>query len=290
MLQRGVTNGSDRAFEFRHRNQAALEYVVVSKVILIGYPALSDGAKVTYWVIYSHDWSARGGGGRKGYVYPSVKRLAALRHASERSIQRHLAELITAALITREIRPGKPSVLYIEDPSEKGVNDYITETKGGDIFVGGGVTKMSPHKKEEKKQEELVNGVESKVMEERKAAAASGLKPMSQLLQGKKWTAIDRTSWLADEMLRQTGDRQNLGCYRVAAQKCPEHVIFQAIAMLKDARTGGGVRNRGAWFVAALRRLCREQGLLNPFRPLNDRQAVDHGRGLWSYNRPDAEL
>ena len=47
MPQNGVSD-TDRTFEFRHRNPAALEYVVVSKIVLIGYPNLSDGAKVTY--------------------------------------------------------------------------------------------------------------------------------------------------------------------------------------------------------------------------------------------------
>src|SRR6266540_3614298 len=113
MVSGGATD-FDRAFEFRHRNPAALEFVILSKVILIGFPHLSDGAKITYCVIYSHDWIEQASGTRKGFVYPSLGRLAAFRHTTDRTVRRHLAELIHSRLITRETRPGKTSILYIE--------------------------------------------------------------------------------------------------------------------------------------------------------------------------------
>src|SRR5205823_3091749 len=131
-------HSNDDNFVVRHRNPTAKEYVIVSRVVLVGYPELSDGAKVTYWVIYSHDWFEADRGGRKGYAYPTIKRLAHLRHATERTIQRHLVELIAVGLLTREIRPGKPSLLYIEEPSEQEIERYFQERgRGGDKIVGG---------------------------------------------------------------------------------------------------------------------------------------------------------
>jgi len=136
----------DAPFEFRHRNPGALDYVIVSKVVLIGYPEVSDGAKVTYWVIYAHDWVERSSGERKGYAYPSLRRLAALRHTTERTIRRHLAELIGALLITRELRPGKPSVLYIEEPAGEEVEQYLrSRGRGEDKIVRTPGQKCPPH-------------------------------------------------------------------------------------------------------------------------------------------------
>src|SRR4051794_6820077 len=106
-----TTTFTSQADEYivRHRNPLARDYVIVSRVVLIGYPQLSDGAKLTYWVIYSHDWYETARGARKGFVYPTVARLAHLRHITERTIQRHLADLIQAKLLTRVERSGKSS-------------------------------------------------------------------------------------------------------------------------------------------------------------------------------------
>ncbi|MGQ9573353.1 MAG: hypothetical protein ACUVX1_02755 [Chloroflexota bacterium] len=63
---------------FRRRNRLKKHFVITSNVLLFGYPHASDAAKVTYQVIDSFDWQD-GQGLRKGFAYPSVARLAALR-------------------------------------------------------------------------------------------------------------------------------------------------------------------------------------------------------------------
>jgi hypothetical protein len=266
----------DHAFEFRHRSPAALEYLIVSKIVLLGYPHVSDGAKISYWVIYSHDWVEQASGLRKGYVYPSLKRLATLRHTTERTIRRHLAELIGAALITRELRPGKPSVLYIEEPTGPEAENYLAlRHQREDKNVRPPRTKMSaPYKNDKDKQEKLVNGIEKQVMEEGARRSASSLQPMSQLLRARKAPEVaDRTTWLVEEMVAQTGDPENSACYRVAAERCSEAVIFEALALLKDARPDGQIRNRGAWFVSTLKRLCLERHHPDPFGNRADARA-----------------
>ena len=65
-----------------------------------------------------------------------------------------------------------------------------------------------------------------------------------------------RIMWLAEEMVRETADRKSLRCYQVIARRCPEALIFEALALLKEARTDGtNLRSRGGFFVAAVRRL-----------------------------------
>ncbi len=219
-------------FELRHRNPLARRFVVVGEPILLGYPQLSDGARVTYMVIYSHDWAAPGTGQRKGYVYPTVGRLARLRRKSERTLQRHLAELLEATLLTREFRAGKPSVLYIEDPNpEPSAEQEDGHTRpGGDKNVTP--SKLSPHKQEETrtafKQDKSVNG-----------GYASLGKPEGQV------------DYLVSEILKVCGDEHSRGYYRLVARAVPDARIFAA---LSEVTHDGPVRNRGAAFVSKVRR------------------------------------
>ena len=262
----------------RHRNPLARDYVIVSRVVLVGYPELSDGAKVTYWVIYSHDWYDPGRGGRKGYVYPTVGRLAVLRHSTSRTIQRHLVELINAGLLTRAIRRGKPSILYIEEPREDEIERCNKEGRG-DISVGRGVTFLSPQQEDEENQKKAVNGVGESLMEEERHKAG-GLKPIGDLLglRHLQRNPVNRTEWLANQILIQTGDSHSLGCYRAVARRCPETLIFEALSLLREARRDGTVRRtKGALFIGITRRLCSERGVPDPFdRGGLNKTAVGH--------------
>lgn len=261
---------SDEQYIVRHRNPLAGDYVVVSRVVLIGYPQLSDSAKLTYWVIYSHDWYERDGKGRKGYAYPTIARLASLRRATPRTIQRHLRELIHVGLLTRELRAGRPSLLFIEEPSKPEIDRYLANrSEGGDKNVGGGATRMSPHKEEEIKQEKSINAVENLVMEEG-SEKSPGWHSIGGLLNQKQLPreVRDRQHWVADEIAARTGDQRSLGCYRIIASKCPASLIFEALSLLKETQRDGRVRaSHGALFVATVRRLCRERGLLDPVGP-----------------------
>jgi hypothetical protein len=113
----------------RHRNRLRHHYTVTSNVFLYGYRGLSDGAKVTYLVVDSFDWSDAAGL-RKGFAHPSLGRLAKIRAVEKRSIRRHLAELEGVELITRKERPGKPSLLIIEDPSTEETDLYLRTFAG----------------------------------------------------------------------------------------------------------------------------------------------------------------
>jgi hypothetical protein len=272
--QLGSVDHPEKPIEFCHRNPMARDFVIVSRVVLLGYPKLSDGAKVTYWVVYSHDWyePARG---RKGFAFPTIGRLARLRHTSGRTVQRHLAQLIAAGLLTRELRPGRPSVLYIEEPNEAAVTDYLAEhQRGGDIPVGGGVTKLSPHNEEENKQRNSVNAVGSLYGEERGKTQPQPLRTLLPRLRV-RIEATGREEWLAQEILGRLGDPRSLGCYRTIAARCPQTLVFEALALVKDAdRSASAPKNRGALFVTIVRRLCAEGRIPDPLPTPNPSQAL----------------
>lgn len=263
----GERRANHDEFILRYRNPLARDFVIVSQVVLIGYPHLSDGAKITYWVIYGHDWYEPERGGRKGFAYPTVRRLAQLRHTTDRTIQRHLTELIDAGLLTRVFRRGKPSTLYIEEPGKEETEAYLqARLSGGDKNVGGGVTKMSPHKEDKDKKMNSVNGVKKDLMEEGRGKS-KGWTPISKLVEEKvrPVRANDRTGWVADQILAATGDSHSLGCYRTIAQRCSQALVFEALSLLKEARRDGSVqKSRGALFIGIIRRLCRERGLSDP--------------------------
>jgi hypothetical protein len=259
-------------FQIRHRNPLARDYVVVSRVVLVGYPGVSDGAKLTYWVIYDFDWYQPDLGGRKGYAFPTIKRLAALRRTSDRTIQNHLSELIGAGLLTRELRPGKPSILYIEEPSGDEVRVYLGSREthpGSEDFFGGGVQKSSPQKQHERKQDETVNGVQKKPREEQQGAMRERtMTSIGSILRNRspqRSASQRRTDWLAEEMATAAADRPSLACYKLIARQCPEQLVFRAIALLNEARRDGTMlRSKGAFLVSTVRRLCQEAGLRDP--------------------------
>lgn len=259
---------------FRHRNSTAADYIVVSQAILTGYPDLTDGAKLTYLAICSYDWYDPSKGGRKGYVFPTIGRLAQLRSTTARTIQRHLGELILARLLTRVARRGKASVIYIEEPiHEEPRPSQVELTNRGDISVGGGVTLVSPQQEEKEKQTKSINGLENTVMEEGRDRT-SGWTPIRALLPSKPSVqrVLKRDQWLANEIVVLTGDSHSLGCYRAIASRCPQELVFEAMSLLKEARRDGSInRSRGALFVGIVRRLCRERGLPDPLGTQTDR-------------------
>ena len=168
---------------FRRTNTLKKHFVPTSHVLLYCYSTVSDAAKITYQVIDIFDWESKETGDSKGYVFPATETFATIRKMSERTIQRHIRELEHAGLLTRQRRRYKPSILYIEDVSDKEVATYFatfvdqpaasgTEHQDNkpaqsrnDIFVVSGcvaeTTKMSflymDMKEEEKKKENEIN-------------------------------------------------------------------------------------------------------------------------------------
>lgn len=276
LSQTASAKAAPEPFEFRHRNPLARDFVIVSRVVLLGYQGLSDSAKVTYWVVYSHDWYQEGSR-RKGFVYPTIRRLARLRRISERTVQRHLSQLIDRRLLTRELRPGRPSVLYIEEPSEHAVVEYLAgEKRGGDIPVGGGVTKVSPQQEDKGKKKKIsVNADEKRYGVERRRSGPLALKDLLPQLP-RRQDVRDQHEWLAQEILGRLGDHRSLGCYRTIASRCPQPLVFEALSLVKDAAHSGHIRkNSGALFVAIVRRLCAQSGIRDPFLLKRNEKPVD---------------
>jgi DNA-binding MarR family transcriptional regulator len=249
-------------FTIRRRNLLRHHYTLTSNVLLFGYKDLSDAAKVTYQVIDSFDWSDSAGL-RKGFAHPSIGRLAEIRTRNKRSIRRHLAELEKIGLITRRERPGRPSLLVIEDPSAEETKRYLAGFggKGEDTDVRPPRTEMSAPVKENKEEERAtnVNEIKSNRGEGRDCEHISdAIAEVKSSLNGRRRNqspAKARREYLAQQMLEVLGDRHSLGCYRRIAERCPPHLIYETLGLVKEMAQEGRVRrSRGALFVEVVKR------------------------------------
>ncbi len=224
----------DDQVQIRRRNRLRHHYTMTPNVLLFGYRMLSDAEKLTYQAIDSFDWSD-GTGLRKGFVYPSLRTIASMRGTVERTIRRHLAALERVGLLTRELRPSRTSVLWIEEPSEEESRAYLSQFQDPDTNDRVNPdTDVRPLKKDE--------------TEERQNHVNAAKPPMSQ-------DARARRDWLAREMLDVLHDEHSLGFYRKVAQTVPEHRVFEALSEVRLADREGRVRtSKGALFVGLIRK------------------------------------
>jgi len=239
-------------------------FVAVPVGVLFGAPWVSDGALVTYLAVSSHDWWEPARGGRKGYVFPSLRRLAELRRTTIRTIQRHLGELIRAGLVARDVRAGRPSLLYVRaSAAQTDHTPMMTAKPTPDKSVVLPATKMSsPNKKQEegKKNKKYVNG-------DLESVSRRGFETVGALLSRARPNGVTgdpgkaRREYHAHEILGAVGDTGSLGCYRRIAQECPADVIFEALSLVRDTARSGTVRSRGALFVTLVKRLCRARSI-----------------------------
>ena len=95
-------------------------FVKVNKAIIFGYSNVSSQAKMTYIALTSFDWEIKGKS--KGYCFPSQKTLAGLLGVSEKTIRRHLEELVDAGLIVVRKR-GRNNVYWFADLAKEEVEE-----------------------------------------------------------------------------------------------------------------------------------------------------------------------
>lgn len=234
----------------RHRNLLRHHFTQTSNVLLFGYQNLSDGAKLTYQVIDSFDWSDASGL-RKGHAYPSLGWLAKIRGVKKRSIRRHIADLERVHLITRQERIAQASVLVIEDPSPQETDRYLEMVvkSGEDKIVRPSPDRIvRPYKKDEEPEERqnLVNGEQ----------ALSGIAESSRRPTKEHAGTVPRAKreYLAKEILAVLKDEHSLGYYRQVAETVEPQRIFEALSTIKQAAREGRIqRSPGAAFVSLIK-------------------------------------
>jgi hypothetical protein len=148
-------------------------------------------------------------------------------------------------MITRQGRPGKPSLLIIEDPSEKETEGYLRS------FAGPGEDKIvRPYKKEEREEKQnLVNEEQALSGVGESGREITGLPGEASIMVPKA-----KREYLAKEVLAVLKDKHSLGYYRRVASSVEPSRIFEALSIVKQLSREGKVRKtRGALFVSLLR-------------------------------------
>src|ERR1035437_7182979 len=283
-------------FIFKHRNLLKNHFVNVSKVLLYGYKNLSDGAKITFQVIDGFDWEDKATGDSKGYVFPAAETIAKIRNTTVRTIQRHIKELETVRIITRQRRKYRASVLFIESVSDKEADDYFEVLKNNGKRVekrehevdirndknvvskqAGETTKMSVlYIKENKKKENEINVNEILKNSTRVGKTRSlrdilvhydldiprKAKKQLKVLKNQKFIDKDKRDYLASEMAEKLNDQKSLGAFRTIAEKVPEQVIFEVLSSIKETAREGKIKvSKGALFVDIIKGYCESNGI-----------------------------
>ncbi len=266
---------------FQRRNRLKRHFVNTSNVLIYGYPNLSDGSKITYQLIDSFDWEDKNTGDSKGFVYPSIEKLAEIRLAGKRTVFRHIQELEKAKLLTRVRRRNKPSVLYIEDVSQEEANKYLKRfvdrkenTKEKSRSAKNGISQIMPevpkmaflYRKEEEPLKENENNVN-----EKKHLRGNGVDVLSDILmqyklkqpkRQKKPDEILHRDYIAEEIAEKLNDWKSLGCFRVIADKISQEVIFEVLSSVKETANAGKIReSRGALFVEIIKKYAESKGI-----------------------------
>jgi hypothetical protein len=77
---------------------------------------------------------------------------------------------------------------------------------------------------------------------------------------------IAKRDYVATQIATELQDENSLGCYRVIAEKVPEHALFEILASVKDTWKEGKVKkSRGALFVDLIKTYCKANQLVLPF-------------------------
>jgi DNA-binding transcriptional regulator YhcF (GntR family) len=259
----------------RRRNRLKKHFVNTSNVLLYGYKDLSDGAKLTYQVIDSFDWEDGETGTSKGYTFPSLRTIAKARGKSWTTVWRHIEELIAAGLITKHSRAkvGKPSILIIEEVSKKEQQKYLEKFVDRKPQRQGVLQKRNRGVLQKRKAKENRNSKENeKVVNENESILEGSVHdpvPVSEILKRRVPTPkqkggddFAKREYLAGEIVKICGDEKSLGFYRKVADKCPDHLIFQALSVVKETARQGRIRaSRGALFVDLIKRFAQGKGI-----------------------------
>ena len=185
----------------------------------------------------------------------------------KRTIRRHLGQLEQTGLISRKERPGRPSLLVIEDPSAVETQRYL-ETFGGGERADKSV-RPTPDKSvrpllEEDKEKEIQDSLTT--VKKPSGVGEGGYTRVGDTLRKRvgwlkmngekiRSPAIAKREYLVQQMVDVLGDEHSRGCYRRIAELHSPEVIHHCLGAVKEVASAGRVRaSRGAHFTSLISR------------------------------------
>lgn len=199
-----------------------LEGFVQIPRFILKHPTLSFGARVTYSILLSYAW-------QEEFCFPAQEAIAKDLNCSVRQIQRLLTELKAAGFISwKQQGLNRPNTYYLL-PLKTELSPKTPKTKDTTYLSGLDATNMS-HKLESievyTKPLTVRNG-DKKIFNNpsKNKNKFSALPKLDQ--------PIEKTQYLANEILRQLKDTHSLRFYHLVASRVPESVIRQTLSEIK---------------------------------------------------------
>lgn len=197
--------------------------------VILKHPKLSSGAKIVFAVLLSYAWE-------KDFCWPAQRRLAADTHCSVRQVQRLLAELKTAGIVT---------------------------------WTNSGLNRPNIHRilhQRSWKVPKQLNGKDTTDSSHPDATRVSSKADSEKNIQNVNTTPHDsgagaEEEQLGAEILDVCHDPHSTGMYRRIARRLPHQAIFMLLAQTKDDARMGRIRmSPGAHFTDAAIRYARRYG------------------------------
>lgn len=257
----------------------------ISNVVLTQYQHVSDGAKLTYFVLESYDWPDETGKS-KGKCWPSIETLAQARGKSYDTIVRHLKELEKAGLIRIESGQdtGTTNRYWLLNPSEEETQLYITRITGKPSEKIVTPENLQPEQKqvtpylknEIPSAAKMRHHEESNMKESKKHDDSNQQPPKTQTFKNSKLGACQTTPYLAklmDDFSRLLNDTEHaasnrtqiINLYRESGM--PERTFTQLLyeakkraqwATVTSVNPLKGGPNRAAYFFKVVRDLLAD--------------------------------
>ncbi len=255
---------------FQRRNRLKKHFINTSNVLLYGYQQLPDGAKITFQVIDSFDWESKETKDSKGYAFPAIQTIARIRAGGERTIYRHVKELEEAGLLTRVRRRNKPSILIIEDVSERESQKYLNEFVDKTDRGGGSQNQPPPIQSPEIKNDLLI----SSTAKNGSSHESSQLPKMADAYMNKKDESKENEINVNENLsIKRKGETKSLRDLLMQYDlQIPRKTKNEATVQRKTSKTNGVIdKNQRDYLASEMAEKLDDQKSLGAFRVIAER-------------------
>lgn len=230
-------------------------FVQIPRLVL-KHSTLSFGARIAYSILLSYAWQDE-------FCFPAQEAIAQDLNCSVRQIQRLLIELKDAGLITwKQQGLNRPNTYYLL-PLKVESSQKTPKTKDTTNMSCPDTTNMSGLD-----TTNMSHYLESKELYTKPLTVKNGDKKISNPSQKNKLNIlpkldqpIEKTQYLANEILRQLKDKHSLRFYHLVASRVPESVIRQILSEIK----ADGANEPAKVFTYRMKLYTQEHSLADSF-------------------------
>lgn len=157
----------------------------------------------------------------------------------------------------KELNAG---VNFLNPSSQESLPRSEKETKERKINVNAdknpSIAKTKPRQTESRQSQPSTDGMKSMAQVMEQYSQPSTEQTLSQTDDGE----ILRRDYVANELARELNDENGLGCFRAIAEKIPQQIVFEKLALVKELAAEGKIRsNPAALFVFYIKQYAKDR-------------------------------